>query len=676
MPAAKLDILANRFPKAHYFRSTEGVNQYENYAEWAAEFDALQGVQGKALAEEKSDRNLKHIRYYSRFKADHPEQMVLLHFNGNARDPEFETGDFFAGHWLYTNGAKVLSDVPDDFNGVHEVQVSDTNIFTLWTGRFFDRGEDLGLCDLDADGKPDWSRSEQVQLVGIDHEKQTISIRRGCHGTRPIGFAAEKSYIAPHIVEGPWNGRQNNLMWFYNYSTRCPRDAQGRTCADVLADWLTHTFGPEGLLAAFDGLEFDVLFSSLYNHPYYYLQGIKPHGHKQADCDADGVGDTGIFDGVDTYGVGVLELCRKLRSQMGQDKLILADAGWWHGQRSFHLLNGIESEGLEIDDDGHCQWGHALNTHLYWNANSREPVLNYILLTKRHPKMTDGATRIAMAIAVLSGSAIAVGTRTCGRKKLAGPAGATPEDWDELVNAGQDGPGWLGEPLGPMVRPVMDTPDLLEADGDTPGQALMDRVEMIAGQASIDGQSLKLTTDPNGKINMRLRGLAPDGPNLVVAMNARGRNIEAYPAEGHRLMYLTATREGRAVVDEEIRFGTKKRRHAYFVDGSFTNTWSYNDLPSGPIDLDWQFEGDGPVWIDRLRAWAGIDVGYREFQNGLVVVNPSKQPCTLEMHKWFPDRKFRRIQGRPGQCPDANNGQPVSEKLELPVHDALFLVAL
>jgi hypothetical protein len=222
----------------------------------------------------------------------------------------------------------------------------------------------------------------------------------------------------------------------------------------------------------------------------------------------------------------------------------------------------------------------------------------------------------------------------------------------------------------------MDTPDLLQEVGNPPSQALTERIEMVRGDAAIDGQALKLTAGADGKIHMRLRGVQPGGPNLVIAMRARGKNIPEYPAEGHRLMYLTATREGRPVVDEEVRFGTKKRRHAYFVDGSFTNTWSYNDLPAGPIDLDWEFEGDEPVWIEQIQAWTGIDVGYREFENALVVVNPSKQPCTLEMAKLFPGKKFRRIRGRAGQCPDANTGQPVGDTLDLDIHDALFLVAV
>ena len=59
-----------------------------------------------------------------------------------------------------------------------------------------------------------------------------------------------------------------------------PRDAQGRTCADLLVDDLAAWFGAGGKLAAFDGLEFDVLFN-------------ETHG----DTDGDGELDHGVIGG-------------------------------------------------------------------------------------------------------------------------------------------------------------------------------------------------------------------------------------------------------------------------------------------------------------------------------------------------------------------------------------------
>ena len=74
-------------------------------------------------------------------------------------------------------------------------------------------------------------------------------------------------------------GRDLHLLWLYNYSTCCPRDAAGHTCAEVLADELAANFAPSGGLATFDGLEFDELNGEL---PRLFRQRIR-----SPDYDAD-----------------------------------------------------------------------------------------------------------------------------------------------------------------------------------------------------------------------------------------------------------------------------------------------------------------------------------------------------------------------------------------------------
>ena len=101
-------------------------------------------------------------------------------------------------------------------------------------------------------------------------------------------------------MEGPW-GRGNNIMWFYNLSDRCPKDSHGKTCSDLLVDDLADRFGPGGTLAAFDGLEFDVMFN-------------QTHG----DTDGDGQEEHGVMDGVNQYGIGVVQFARQLRRAHGR----------------------------------------------------------------------------------------------------------------------------------------------------------------------------------------------------------------------------------------------------------------------------------------------------------------------------------------------------------------------
>lgn len=330
-----LNILGDQYPGAFFFRQSEAMAAQKNmsYDRWERTFDRLRGIEGKVLDEEVVGRSAKNIEFFSRFKRRHGDQLVLLHFNGNARDPRWESGRFFAGHWLYYNGARVASDVPAE-EGETEIRVEDARQFRVNMGRYRDKNEDIGLCLLDAEGKPDWSRSEQVQLLSVDVRRKVLRVRRGCYGTKPLALPAGQSYAAAHMTEGPW-GKNNHLLWFYNYATCCPRDEKGHTCADVLVEHLSELFGPEGALAAFDGLEFDVLHHEC-------AGGGRARG---ADCDADGRIDRGRRDGLNLYGIGVVEFCRELRRRLGDDRLILADGMGQRNQRAFGILNGIESEG-------------------------------------------------------------------------------------------------------------------------------------------------------------------------------------------------------------------------------------------------------------------------------------------------------------------------------------------
>jgi len=217
----KLRVLSAEYPCVFFFRQAEGRASQKglSYEQWEKTFERLMGIEGKVLDEEIVGRSIRNIEFFTRFKQRHPGQLVLLHFNGNARDPRWESDRFFAGHWVYYNGAKILSDVPAE-RGLTDIRVDNPSLFKVNVGRYRTSNEDIGLCTLGADGKPDWHRSEQVQLISVDTKNKTIRVRRGCYGTKPRTFSAG-SYAAAHMTEGPW-GKPNHLLWYYNYSTCCP----------------------------------------------------------------------------------------------------------------------------------------------------------------------------------------------------------------------------------------------------------------------------------------------------------------------------------------------------------------------------------------------------------------------------------------------------------------------
>jgi len=532
----RLEVLTGGYPRAYFFRAAEGMasNQRVSYQRWEGCFSRLMGIEGKVLDEEVPGRSVRNVEFFTRFKKDHPEQLVLLHYNGNARDPRYQVEKFFAGHWLYFNGAKILRDVPAEA-GETEIHVEDPSLFRVNTGRYRTSNEDIGLCLLDTDGRPDWHHSEQVELIAVDMRRETIRVRRACHGTRARAFPAGGSYAAAHMSEGPW-GHRSNLLWHYNYSKRCPLDEDGCTCADVLCRELAGRFLPSGELAAFDGLEFDVL----------HHRAGRSGRLRGPDCDADGQGDGGLFDGVNSYGVGVVEFCRKLRQKLGPGKLILADGMSLGNQRAFGILNGIESEGWPSLNDWEIRdWSGGLNRHRFWGQNGHPPVFNYVnhkFVTRgeepgtvRRPDVPFHVHRLVLAAAVLTDSAVCYSFAPPKEpKELLGI-------WDELRGGEENRPGWLGRPLGTAVRLAAGWPDVLRGRGSPIGCALLEHATGQGVRLVVDKDELKVTALPGANQNelrFRLHDVPCTGPDLFVMLTARGRPLRGCPAEMARLAWL------------------------------------------------------------------------------------------------------------------------------------------
>lgn len=658
-----LPVVSGDYPRVFFFRSSEGAaaNPAISYERWDREFSRLMGIEGKVLDEEIPERSKRNIDFFTRFKKQHPDQVVLLHYNGNARDPRYELEPFFAGHFLYHNGATVLADVAAE-EGETEIAVSNVELFRTGMGRYKTSNDDIGLCLLNEQGRPDWRRSEQVQLVSIDRTRKTIRVRRGCYGTRPIALPGGKSYAAAHVTEGPW-GARSNILWYYNYSTCCPKDDRGRTCGDVHAEALAAKFLPGGELEVFDGLEFDVL--------HHELGG---RGRLGADCDADGRIDNGLVDGRNQYGLGVVEFCRALRARLGRDRLILADGFSLRNQRVFRILNGIESEGWPALNDWEIRdWSGGLNRHQYWAENGAPPVWNYVnhKFTTAGEKPGQTVTpdvpwnihRLVFAAAMFTDSAICYSFAPPGRR------GEALGVWDEFWQGGERKLGWLGKPLGPAVRTAEQHPNLLDRNAH-------EKLVAVKG---------------DGTTRLRIKDIPCSGPDLFVTVTAMAEHRAHEPPEIARRMWVgivadcgpnnNATTDhaywGRAVVvgPEAAVAWTEPVRHMTWVgDRPFTSGFYFSEIRSKSLDLELVIEGEEPVRIESIGAHAAPDAVYRVFQRGLVLANPSPRPHRFDLEQIAPGKHFRRLKGTELQDTVANNGRPVGATVSLQPQEGLFLV--
>jgi hypothetical protein len=106
----------------------------------------------------------------------------------------------------------------------------------------------------------------------------------------------------------------------------------------------------------------------------------------------------------------------------------------------------------------------------------------------------------------------------------------------------------------------------------------------------------------------------------------------------------------------------------------FTSGFYFSDVRSEGVDLEFVIEGGEPFWISKLTVHAHPDVVYREFENGLVLANPSPRCYTFDINRLSAGRRFRRIQATSKQDTTHNNGDGVSDKVVIGSKDALFLV--
>ncbi len=522
---ARLQVLQPEYPRAFFFRASEGgpSRPGADYEAWDAEFGRLMGIMGKCLDEEVLGREARNPEFYSRFKQRHPEQVVLLHFNGNARDPRYQAGAYFPGHWIYRKATRLVADVPAE-SGESVIQVEDARDFKVQTGRYKTSSDDLALFGVTPSGGHDWNHCEQVQLLAVDVAAKRIRVRRGCYGTRPLAFKAGQARAAAHMAEGPW-GKNNHLMWFYNFSALCPRDAQGRNCADLVVEDLARWFGPGGKLAAFDGLEFDVFFH-------------ETHG----DTDGDGELDHGVIQGVNQYGIGTIKFARQLRARLGDQFIIQGDGalgpGGIRSQRAWGLLNGIESEGFpnlnqwDMDD-----WSGGLNRHNFWQANARPPAFNYINHKwnepvpgqpgeQQNPEVPFGRHRLVFAAAQFTDAVLCYSFAPAREGKMIGI-------WDELRAGEARQPGWLGRPEGPARHLAAATPDLL---------AGLDLSARVRGEVETkkSGPALVVTAVNRAAsgLSFTLADIPTRGSNLLVLATLRGEPRRGYPSEMARFAQL------------------------------------------------------------------------------------------------------------------------------------------
>jgi hypothetical protein len=648
-------LCAGPFPRTFVFRQSEVLAQFRSYRDWAAPFVPFGGIMGKVLPEERTDTvTARNLVYFNRFKREHPDKIVLIHYNGRGRLPEYRTTTWQAGDWLHFAGVTVTGAVQTSDT---VLTVDDVTGFTAPTDPYGNVGADLVLTGRTADGRPDWAHAEQLIVTAVDSANRTLTVQRASYGTAALALPPG-AYVARHITLGPWSA-QDGRLWAYNLATNAPRGPDGRNAVERICAEMASDFAAGGQLARFDGIQFDI-----FTFPVPAAQ------RAQVDGDGDGVGDGCIEAGVDTFLAGQADFLTRLRPALGAQRLIATDGA--EGQQpDAAIANGIEEEGFGTGGAAPLDtWSTYLDALDYWEFAAQPPTFSYPLV-KTGTGVGDPpdfpGVRVSIAAALLSGSQVTfwdepAGTSLNGLRKPpdSGQFVNRFSVWDELLDGATGDPGWLGMPVGPAVWPATSTADLLGGTGVHLPSTWIDNLALAGASATrIPGPAVRLVPLGTDAFSMTFTLADFAGGDLVVVMSLNTDVSDGIPAGVPR------------VASVRIRSGSTSATSKHYVGTRYHRLRAAaRDLSAGNVHVQIWFPAGPPAQVRALRVHASPDVGYRLFDNGAVFANPSLHAYTFDMSSLG---AFVRLSATAGQDGTVNDGSAVGSSLTVAPTDAIVV---
>jgi hypothetical protein len=605
---------------------------HKDYAAWCDSVRGASGVIRKFMPEELTRIHPESVGWASGYAAEHPESLMLLHLNGESRQvldfPDVHER-YFPGHWVHEPGALLAGSVGP---GDTVLQVQDARPFKIKAYINRERDGDKSwfphhiiLVPMDSDGNRLWYESEYAIVKSADYERNTLTVDRGQIFSKARAFKSEQTYVAP-LAAGVWGGKP---MWFYNLSSACPPDRNGRNAADVFVDEIAGWVSPGGPLTNFNGIAFDV----------NYWVARTPLW----DTDNDGQSDGGLIAGRNVWRDGDWIFLQRLRQALGDNRLITCDAQHEGNQQAVGVLDGIESEGLVQHNDGFRGFSRTVNTHLYWQQNNtREQAFRYVvlkLMDQNDEARGDQLRRFGTATA-------------CCLQAFVTGTGKT------FLPAEFSVPGSLGFPDGELIRPAQRSPDLLaETDLLQRLQGDSCSIRRKDGRLLITAEPAK---DPLQPMTVTLKNLKVPPGDLTVFVTMEALDpLEGFTPDDRvpRLVRAEFSKvpdygEGRKVNEFYAKLYGYIGTHGPSVVSFYLRR---PGCGAELMDITFQIEGRGRAALHSITAHSAPDVLVRAFDHGIVAVNPALESVTVPVAALFPG-----ISGLP-------------ESLVIPALDAQFV---
>ncbi|MGN1212024.1 MAG: sialate O-acetylesterase [Candidatus Cryptobacteroides sp.] len=596
-------VFLNCFPQYLAFRGESRTAYQESYESWSASIGNACGFMRKLVSEE-LDINPVTAEWSGRYAKEHPEKLMLVHINGEARQvveyPEVRKR-YFPGHWVYMDGSNSASDIAV---GDTVIKVNDVAPFTR--KGYPDRKTvpmtylplQVIIVKVSQDGERQWYDSEYAELKSFDEKNGTITLKRGLYDTTPSSYKAGRAYIAP--VAGDLWGK--HVMWYYNLSSACPKDRNGKQANELYAEEIVSWY-KGGCLKEMQGIAFDVNYFDVSKKGKYW------------DVDNDGIPDGGWVNDRNVWMEGDVAFLKQLRNSLGNEIIISADAQHPHNQQIPVLLNGMESEGLVQHNDMWRGFSRAVNTHLYWARHTHSPYdYRYVVLKVMGPDnlRSSQMRRFGAAAAFCLGASV-----------TAADENFLPEDFSA--------PNSLGKPVGQMLRYARSGMPALSLSGEN----LASRIRVENGDVSLRDGKVYIRAFGNDR-DRELKAIIKDVDipcgDITIFVNARAVEGRTEYAEKYDIPRIMWVRPDSLPVYEDNAQYNEYYCDLYGLFGSSGDEMSYyfREMPEGRQDIHITVTGKGEMELSGIELFAAPDIIMREFEAGYVFVNPSRMERSVK----------------------------------------------
>jgi hypothetical protein len=353
-------------------------------------------------------------------------------------------------------------------------------------------------------------------------------------------------------------------------------------------------------------------------------------------------------------------------------------------QRAVGVLNGMESEGLCRYNDGFRQISRTLNQHTYWNLhNSTKYQFSYITSKLKNPvdaKISTQLRRMGMAVACGLGVAYTGGNQA------------------EISGGSLNERNWMGLPTSELKYLAKDTRDLLEGMGISMDEQFIKQFDLQNTDYHVENSTLRIKgKNDSPYVNMKIAGpeiMLLEGEDLTIFFEAKAlegyHDLEA-PNRVPRKINIKVNGEPLSVLPGETPqdIAMHNELAGFMGTPGFTpmNFYFRNvGQTDKPLKITLEVEEQGEFAIRNFTAHAAPCTMAREFDNAVVLINPSYNEHRFDLEKLFPEvKELHRINAVEAdqiytrdkkKIAAYNNGEKIEDlsDVQVPSLNAVFLV--